>query len=429
MTVNMNVPEMPDHDHKPLALVPRVAPADTAVLDLHDRRTMVERTIKKLLGQRASGQDLSELDARIEYLYYDLGATREDPQHVETYDGTLGVSRSFVDRYERPVGQLCWQDDLPNRFQKPGDDIGNVNGLRWGTGALISDDLFLTAGHCFKRQYPAWQVPRRNGKTISPEEMATEMYVTFNCQIDGSTGRLRLGISYPVLNLLEHSAGDLDYAILRLGRDGSGRLPGQVFGKLKVAKEDLTARNAVICILQHPNRQGKKEGKKVEAGHLMDYGNGRLAYNDVGTSGGASGSPILNAETGEIVGVHVKGGSSPIGGFNSGTAIGAIRAASKLLHLTDDAPTSATQIASVAMPAPQQIPKQPDLGHGAGSEHGEDVAAETRPSMAKPVPGPATPSSTPKRSPRPPKIPAVDVMANVAEKKDERAPLQPAIAQ
>jgi V8-like Glu-specific endopeptidase len=68
----------------------------------------------------------------------------------------------------------------------------------------------------------------------------------------------------------------------------------------------------------------------VEAGHLLDIRNGRIAYNDIGTFGGSSGAPILN-EKGEIVGVHTKGGSLPIGGFNSGTAIGAIRAKSKYL--------------------------------------------------------------------------------------------------
>jgi hypothetical protein len=32
--------------------------------------------------------------------------------------------------------------------------------------------------------------------------------------------------------------------------------------------------------------------------------------------------------TGEIAGVHTKGGALPVGGFSSGTAIGAIRAPS-----------------------------------------------------------------------------------------------------
>ena len=71
--------------------------------------------------------------------------------------------------------------------------------------------------------------------------------------------------------------------------------------------------------------------KKVEAGHLLETRYGRIAYNDIGTFSGTSGAPILNGITGEIAGVHIKGGALPVGGFNSGTAIGAIRAKSKAL--------------------------------------------------------------------------------------------------
>jgi V8-like Glu-specific endopeptidase len=69
----------------------------------------------------------------------------------------------------------------------------------------------------------------------------------------------------------------------------------------------------------------------VEAGHLLETRYGRIAYNDIGTFSGTSGAPILNGITGEIAGVHIKGGALPVGGFNSGTAIGAIRAKSKAL--------------------------------------------------------------------------------------------------
>ncbi|HEX3071361.1 MAG TPA: serine protease, partial [Thermoanaerobaculia bacterium] len=131
---------------------------------------------------------------------------------------------------------------------------------------------------------------------------------------------------YPILRLEEFSFGPLDYAIVRLGKGENEKYPGEEFGHLDVARNDLNTKNAILCIIQHPNR----EEKMVEAGHLLDTSGGRIAYNDIGTSGGASGAPVLD-ENGEIVGVHVRGGSQPIGGFNSGTAIGAIRAVSKLL--------------------------------------------------------------------------------------------------
>jgi hypothetical protein len=293
--------------------------------------------MQELLDQRpAVARSLVEIDMRLEYLFYDLNSRKDEPQDVELYDGTLGVTREFVNDYQRPVGQLQWTD-LTGKFRAPGEDSGNVSGQRWGTGALIAgtDDLFLTAGHCFRQEFRSWRVPQRNGLPIPPAEIAPLMCVCFNFQIDAETGKTREEVCYPVIELVECSPSPedpnstVDYAIVRLGRDEKyNSLPGKMFGGLHVAKTDLTRKNATLCIIQHPNRKEKK----IEAGHLLEVRDGRIAYNDIGTFGGASGSPILNGVTGEIVGVHVKGGSLPIGGFNSGTAIGAIRAKSKALR-------------------------------------------------------------------------------------------------
>ncbi len=300
----------------------------------YNRQDLVMGTMRKLLDERAeAARGLIELDMQLQYLCYDLMSKKDDPQDVEKYDGSLGVTREFVTDYQRPVGQLQWID-LTGKFTQAGEDPGSVSGQRWASGALISDDLFLTAGHCFNQQPPGWMVPQRNGQAISSHELAQLMCVCFDFQIDGATGLTRPEVCFPVLELVEcfpsadHSDPNFDYAIVRLGRgDDSGMLPGRVFGRLNVAKEDLTIKSASLCIIQHPNRKEKK----VEAGHLLDIRDGRIAYNDIGTFGGSSGAPILNGSTGEIVGVHIKGGALPIGGFNTGTAIGAIRAKSKVL--------------------------------------------------------------------------------------------------
>lgn len=298
-----------------------------------ERRDLLQGTMRSLFNKRAdAARGLVELDMQLEYLAYDLMSKKDDPQHVEEYDGTLGVSRQFVDDYQRPVGQLRWLD-LDDKFSI--EDRGTLSGQKWGSGALIGDDLFLTAGHCFAQVHPGWEVPQRNGMPVSQDEIARLMCVCFNYQINGETGKTRTDVCYPVIELVEcfpsaaYPDPNLDFAIVRLGRDEErGLLPGKVFGSLKAAKQDLTIKNAILCIIQHPNRKEKK----VEAGHLLDIREGRIAYNDIGTIAGSSGAPILDGSNGEVAGVHVKGGSLPIGGFNSGTAIGAIRDNSKVLQ-------------------------------------------------------------------------------------------------
>jgi len=40
----------------------------------------------------------------------------DDKQHVEQYDGSLGVAREFVVEHERPVGQIQWLTNFGNSF-------------------------------------------------------------------------------------------------------------------------------------------------------------------------------------------------------------------------------------------------------------------------------------------------------------------------
>jgi len=235
----------------------------------------------------------------------------DDSQPVEQYNGNLGVTIDFVNNHQGPVGQLQWANNLAAVYTNP----GNVSGVRWGTGTLISDDLFLTAGHCFGQTANGWQLPRQNGTTnvISPADIATNMQVNFNYQVDPS-GNLQTEQSFPVLQLVEwgYNLGNLDFAILRL----SGN-PGLTFGKTIVSTTDGNI-GEMICIIGHP------EGfpKRVEAGPVSNIQDNAISYNDIDTLGGNSGSGILRALDGQIVGIHTNGGCTTTGtGSNSGVRI------------------------------------------------------------------------------------------------------------
>jgi len=224
------------------------------------------------------------------------GAT-DDSLPVELYDGTLGVPISFVNAHERPVGMIQWNNNLASIYSNP----GNTSGANFCTGTLISNDLFLTAGHCFDQTGGGWVRPKDNttGATIPSSEIATNMHIQFNRQ-DDTSGNPRPEQSFPILELVEYRLGSLDFAIVRLGGN-----PGGTFGTTSVSTTDANVGN-MLCIIGHP----AGVPKRVEAGPTTDLHGVRIGYNDIDTLGGSSGAGILRASDGKIVGVHTNGGCS-----------------------------------------------------------------------------------------------------------------------
>jgi V8-like Glu-specific endopeptidase len=238
--------------------------------------------------------------------------TTDDSQPVEQYNGTLGVTQAFVNTHQRPVGQLQWNDNLAAIYTNP----GNVSGVRWCTGALISPNLFLSAGHCFDQTGGGWQRPLINGTTniIPSTEIATNMHVNFNFQVDPS-GTLREEVRFAIEALVEYRLGGLDFAIVRLA--GS---PSTTFGLGAVANADAQTAD-MLCVIGHP----AGGPKRIEAGPLTALAGNQIRYNDIDTLGGNSGSAIWQSPSGNIVGVHTNGGCNASGtGFNFGVRISSL---------------------------------------------------------------------------------------------------------
>jgi V8-like Glu-specific endopeptidase len=237
------------------------------------------------------------------------------------------------------VGQIQWNNNLGAIYTNPGD----VSGQRWCSGTLVANDLFLTAGHCFDQTGGGWQRPRTNGTSniISSAEIAQNMHVNFNYQVDPS-GNLRTETSFAITQLVEYRLGGLDFAIVRLAGN-----PGTTWGRANVATTDATA-GQMLCIIGHPAGLPKR----IEAGPALTPSGNMIRYDDVDTLGGNSGSGVLRASDGSIVGVHTNGGcgpSSPNGtDANFGQRIAALIAASPTLQtlttptakFTDDLTTS-----------------------------------------------------------------------------------------
>lgn len=280
----------------------------------------------------------------------------DDSQPVAQYDGTLGVSKAFVNTHQSYIAQLQWNSDVANKYTNP----GNVSGARWCTGAMISDNLFLTAGHCFDQTAGNWRLPKIDGSTntISSAEIATNMHVNFNYQVDAS-GSLQTASEFDVLELIEYRLGGLDFAIVRLAG-----APGRTFGVGRLALRDASLQD-MLCIIGHP----AGVPKRIEAGPLTALDGNRLRYNDIDTLGGNSGSPVVQSPSGLIVGVHTNGGCQSPGGSNSGMRISRMLEESPILQ-------------SLALPALQGRftiqQKSNNRFMDAHSDSGNDFSAVTR---------------------------------------------------
>lgn len=292
--------------------------------------------LKNLEG---ADQDFETPDATdYERILESICGVADDSQPVEQYDGSLGVTTQFVLDHQAPVAQVQWNTNLGATYANP----GNVSGARFGTGAMVSPDLFLTCAHLFDGDGGGWVVPRQPGTNtaIPAGEIATNMHVNFNYQAD-SSGALRTAEEFAITQLVEFRLGGLDMAICRVAGN-----PGTRFGFLGVDTVDAVLGD-MLAIIGHP----AGVPKRIEAGPLTGVSGNYLTYNDIDTLGGNSGSPILSARTGRVVGVHTNGGCTPSsptgGGANSGVAIGRIRAVSPTVQSLPAA--GATALAQDAM--------------------------------------------------------------------------------
>lgn len=243
-----------------------------------------------------------------------------DFQDVELYDGTLGVPRTYVDQHEPGVMQFQWLSAGEIRTRLPDHSAGNIGDVRWCTGTLISRDRALTAAHCFDNSPSGWQLPSKNNQAAEPGVLATLQVANFGYQVNAATGAIRSPDRFPITRLVEYGFPQLDYAIVQIGANAAGQLPGDIYPIAPLRLND-GAQCEPIAILQHPAGQPKK----IEAGTVLRVENGQVFYADLDTLGGSSGSGVRDL-AGRVIAVHTNGGCQF--DANRGVAVSSIAALS-----------------------------------------------------------------------------------------------------
>ena len=251
-------------------------------------------------------------------------ASTDDSQAVEQYDGTLGVTTAFVNAHQKPAVQVQWNDNLATIYTNPGD----VNGVRWGSGTMISADLLLTCGHLFDadpQRVDRAAPERHEHRHLAAGDRAPTC--TSTSTLPGRLHRQRCAPSRASRSpqLIEYRLGGLDMAICRIGGN-----PGNTFGFSEVSTTN-PAVGDMLC--DHRTPGGPAEADRGRTVH-DDLRRPRSRYNDIDTLGGNSGSGILQASTDASSASTPTAAATPRrpGGSNSGTAIAAIHNVSPTLQ-------------------------------------------------------------------------------------------------
>lgn len=219
---------------------------------------------------------------------------------VETALGCdLGSAAELTAR-ARPVGLLHWDDDAG---VPPGTDPRvSVAGVRWCTGVLVSERLFLAAAACFDRDKVSslgWVLPPG---VESAADFCAHLHVDFAYQVEAETGAVYVnngheGTSYHCERVAEQGANGLPYVLVAL--EGC---PGKTYG-VAAPSGSLPAPGDPVEVLHHPFGRPKA----VSCGTISSVDDDLLTVDVTDLAGGSAGGAILDAD-GALVGLLLRGG-------------------------------------------------------------------------------------------------------------------------
>lgn len=167
------------------------------------------------------------------------------------------------------------------------------------SGALVGEDLVLTAGHCVQTAESCAAAKFVFGFSVNAEGGRADALLPAE-NVYSCAGIVSREL---VLDETGQTPPGADYALIRLDRKVAGRKP------LPVNRTGSLKRGDRLFVTGHPFGLPLKFGGNASVVYPVDPA---LAFfkTNLDTFGGNSGSPVFNADTGLIEGVHVRGEDS-----------------------------------------------------------------------------------------------------------------------
>ncbi len=211
-----------------------------------------------------------------------------------------------------PDGAIKVSQCGPTDDRLPSDDPRVARSIPVGcTAWMISDDAncFITAGHCFSP----------NGMQICE----------FNVPLSSSNGSLNHpppSDQYPIdLTSVQFVNGGIGNDWCYFGcfaNTETGLTAFQTQGEaFDLAATPPPVQGQTIRITGHGTDTSPSTWNQIQQTHTgpyISFSGSHVSY-QVDTTGGNSGSPVINDDTGEAIGVHTHGGCNSGGGANNGT--------------------------------------------------------------------------------------------------------------